>query len=149
MIKIYRKGEGKVVRTCAYIAFLALGFLLCQMVYNIPSLGSPINRSLYATEFFGMFINITTWFLVTVVIFAVVAFVGFQILNIGKISDFLIETESELKKVSWPKRNEYISASIAIFFMLVFTVIYLLVIDQGLTMVMGYASDMLGVTIGF
>lgn len=149
MIDIYRKGEGRTIRIAAYIAYLTLAVFFCIMVYDLPSLDSSLNRVIWTKSFLGVTVVVRWILLPTVAAFVVLAYIGIRVLNKVKIADYLIESESELRKVSWPKRNECISASVAILCMVVFTVFYLILVDQGLSKLMEMTSDIVGRRIGF
>lgn len=149
MINVYRKGEGKTLRIIAYIAYLAMAVFFCVMVYDLPSLDSSLNDVVWSRSFLGVNVVLRWILLPTAAAFLVLAYIGAKVLNKAKISDYLIEAESELKKVSWPKRNECISASVAILCMVVFTVFYLILVDQGLSKLMEITGGIVGRRIGF
>ncbi|MBI4243804.1 MAG: preprotein translocase subunit SecE [Planctomycetes bacterium] len=86
---------------------------------------------------------------IAVAVFIGVGFIGSILSNKPKIADFIIETESELKKVSWPSRKEYLSASVAIVIMVIFMVFYLIFVDMGLSKIMDATSNLVGGKIGF
>ncbi len=58
------------------------------------------------------------------------AWVVFQMVNRRKNADFLIETEAELKKVSWSTKKEVIASSKVVAFFVVLLAVLLLVYDQ-------------------
>src|SRR5207253_8014798 len=78
------------------------------------------------------------------IILAVVAGLGllcYWIINKPRSADFLIATDSEMKKVNWTSRRELIgSTKVGIFFLLIITA-FLFVID----VIFGYAFYFFGV----
>jgi preprotein translocase SecE subunit len=53
------------------------------------------------------------------------------VVNSKKSVDFLIETEAELAKVSWPTRREFLGAAGVVLFTMFFLSIYLFLLDLG------------------
>lgn len=69
---------------------------------------------------------------VLVVLFAIAIY---ALCNHRRVVDFLIDTETEMQKVSWPSRNEVISSSIVVILCVIILAIYLGVVDYGLILV--------------
>jgi preprotein translocase subunit SecE len=78
-------------------------------------------------------INLAT--IVTLVVFAVGVYLIHRILNRPKVADLLIETETELRKVTWPSRDETLTASVVVIATVVILVAYLWVADLGLAFI--------------
>ncbi len=57
---------------------------------------------------------------------------------VGKLSKFLKEVKLELKKVSWPSKNELIGATVVTFIFVAFLAIYIGVIDFLLSRLMTF-----------
>jgi preprotein translocase subunit SecE len=131
MIKIYKKGEGKIVRTCALIAALALLFYGCCSLYDIPHTESWLYRTLTVIPVLNIVIR--NMFLICAPIFVGLGLLIFWYLNRPQVADFLIETEGELRKVSWPPRKEYITSSGAVLVLIVIIAIFLYLTDKGLS----------------
>jgi preprotein translocase subunit SecE len=72
-------------------------------------------------------INLAT--MVALVVFAIGTWLIHRILNRPKIADLLIETENELRKVTWPSREETLTASLVVIATVVILVAYLWVVD--------------------
>ncbi len=61
--------------------------------------------------------------------------IGIYVLcNHKRVVDFLIETEAEMQKVSWPARHEVISSSIVVVACVVILAVYLGAVDYGLVL---------------
>ncbi|MBI5360540.1 MAG: preprotein translocase subunit SecE [Planctomycetes bacterium] len=69
------------------------------------------------------------------VIASVVALAGLAgvylfIINLPRSAEFLICTEDELRKVSWPQRNEYVGSSIAVIISVASLGLFILLADS-------------------
>jgi len=124
-MEIYRKGQGVVARMCMSAVIGAVGIFITRALYYIVY--DRFNNQTYAiaTSAAG------------VLVFGVIAFILY---NHHKLSDFMIETEGEMKKVSWPTKKELITSTIIV----VLTVIILGVYIGGLDLLLGLAMRLLG-----
>lgn len=111
-LEFYKKGQGSVGRLLALASVAALllwggytlwttlqgSFTLSRVVLSVPHVGLDI-----------------TWALVISI--AVVLACGYGLvwlLNRPRTVDLLIETEAEMKKVSWPSRSEAWNSSVVV-----------------------------------
>ena len=69
----------------------------------------------------------------TIGIFLTVMFALHLLLNQEKWAEFLIETEGELKKVSWPARKEYLGSASVVVLVVAIISIFLYVVDHGMS----------------
>ena len=125
-METYKSGQGSFARLSAFIALLLAAFLGARELYSwiadperdtslipnvavfqkLPLLGAPLSWKL----------------LLCVVIFAGLVWLIRHYMKKPATVDMLIETELELKKVSWPTREESINATwIVIFVTLLIT----------------------------
>ncbi|MBI2932313.1 MAG: preprotein translocase subunit SecE [Planctomycetes bacterium] len=51
-------------------------------------------------------------------------------------ADFLIETQAEMRKVSWPARREWVGSSVVVIVVIAFISLFLYFADEGLSKVM-------------
>lgn len=70
--------------------------------------------------------------LLTMVLMAASGFGIFKLCNYAKYVDFLVETEAELKKVTWPSKPEVYSSSVIVIVTTIILGIYVFVVDQSL-----------------
>jgi len=71
-----------------------------------------------------------SWGHILAAIFVIGSIAGiFYLVNSKRCVDFLIETEAELAKVSWPTKKEFLGATIVVIFTMFFFGIYLFVVD--------------------
>ena len=59
-----------------------------------------------------------------------------------KLMQFLNEVKGEMKKVSWPNRQEIISSTIVIIITVTIVVIYVGLVDLGIVSLLGLVLDM-------
>ena len=77
------------------------------------------------TAFLGI-----TWGQIIAAVFVIGSVIGIAYLvNSRKCVDFLIETEAELAKVSWPSRKEFLGATAVVLFTMFFLALYLFILD--------------------
>ena len=92
---LYKRGQGLYARVT--VAAL-LGLLACFGIFELYSVLGAWEAKLFDT---------VAWKLIVVALTALVAaVVVFLAVNGGKAVDFLIMTEAELRKVSWPTRRQ-------------------------------------------
>jgi preprotein translocase SecE subunit len=68
-----------------------------------------------------------------IAVFLTAMFVVFQVLNQDKMAEFLIETEGEVKKVSWPARKEYVGSAMIVVLVVAIVSGFLHFVDKGLS----------------
>jgi preprotein translocase SecE subunit len=110
----YKEDQGRHVRMAAFwsvVFFLGFG---CRFLHDIliqwPQLRAPIN----GVRIPVVAVNLSPAFLVTMLIFCAGLFVVHRWQQRPKVADLLIETEAELKRVSWPKGEEVWNASMVV-----------------------------------
>ena len=85
--------------------------------------------SLFTLPFFdvsfrvGLFISIA-------VFFTVIYLLNRFLINKPSVADFLIDTEYEVRKVSWPPKNEYWGSSVAVIISVAIIGSFIFVVDQ-------------------
>lgn len=115
-LEIYKKGQGTRARATAYVLIgilVVFGAYACHGEFNTVGrgVGLPISEALSNLPMIGAL----TWMKVI----AFVVFLGGLLamhlaLNSPKIADLLIDTEQEMRKVSWPSWPEVKSASLVV-----------------------------------
>ena len=110
-LEIYKKGQGKTARTTAYglLGVLILfGAYRFHATFNVPGEGVLIAAKLPV-------IGQITWMKIFSIIVFFVGILGMHVvLNGPKMADLLIDTEQEMKKVSWPSAPEVKSATVVV-----------------------------------
>lgn len=113
-METYKAGQGSLARLTACVALLAAVALGAAELYSWiqdPKADSPLlPGELFADlPFFG---TPFSWkFLLCALVFCAGIWLSRRIMNRKDAVDALIETEQELRKVSWPTRDESINAT--------------------------------------
>jgi preprotein translocase subunit SecE len=133
-MEFYKKGQGRIVRRCALIAILLLAFYGCYTLYNLPP-----SDSWWWIPFF--IIEKPRIIFRPILIPSAAIFLGCVVgaiwfFNRPRVADFLIETEGELKKVSWPQRKEFLTASWVVIVVIIVMSIFLFIADRGLSWIL-------------
>jgi preprotein translocase SecE subunit len=84
-------------------------------------------------DLLGVRIPISGYLIPPLILFATFAALIWILSNRPKIGEFLIETEGELKKISWPPRKEWVNSSLAVMVVIALFVVYLYAVDTGLS----------------
>jgi preprotein translocase SecE subunit len=127
----HRPGEGVYARGTAFWALAGFAYLYARRLYfwldrfdsmqirlvgEIPVLGAPLTPGL----------------LVALATFLVLAFGAWKTVNAPRIADLLVDTELEMKKVTWPSFDESWKASLVVIFCVFVMTAYLTLADKGL-----------------
>jgi len=98
MFEIYKKGQGTTAR---WIAAVGMGALAAFGTFELYESLSAVGGSFTVAG-----VEVTYSMLASILVFlAAVALIGWLI-NLPKFVDYLIMSEIELRKVSWPTREE-------------------------------------------
>jgi preprotein translocase SecE subunit len=136
----YKPEQGRVARTAA---FWSLALLI---VYGCTSLDSTLETYFpnpFGKVLGGASVPILSWKVTLALIVSVVVFVlgiwGLhRYLDRPKVADLLIETESELRKVTWPTMNEAVNSSVVVIVCVLFLMLFLAGADWWLGKVVTY-----------
>lgn len=115
MLEIYKKGQGVTAR---WIAAASLGALA---VFGCYELEEAVSGRWPDVKFLGP--------LVAGVIFVIAALLIGYIVNMPRFVDYLIHSETELRKVSWPTKDELKRQTAVVIFTIVFFAVVLLIAD--------------------
>ena len=111
----YKRNQGRKVRLAAVVALVLLAVLAAGEAYI--GLANPKRYSPQVR--LG----------VPVVVLAVLVGAGLYLLNRPRVADFLIETQSELDKVSWPSKQQVLGSTGAVLLLVLMVGIYLYGVD--------------------
>jgi len=120
----YKRSQGKVARQATFAAIAAAVVI------------GAWRLSEYAAN------DITNRYLVPLVVLIVGLWIGYRVVNIPRFADFLISVEAEMKKVSWPSRDELFRASIVVIAVIFFMAATLYVYDIVLSSILGWFFDL-------
>lgn len=108
-LEIYKAGQGKWARGAAY--FLGVALILFGGIRLYASINVPGHEWIKGIPLIGS-ISIYNTIALVVVLFGVLLL--HIILNRPGMADLLLETEQELKKVSWPSKREVRNATLVV-----------------------------------
>ena len=136
MFKIYKSGQGKGARLLAAFSLGALTIYGCYSLYYAISTGSWADIVLVTIP--GLEEPLTPPLLITLIVFGVFSFLIFLFCNWHRSADFLIETELELRKVSWPSKSEVVGSSLIVMVLVTILSLVILGIDYAVALVMRF-----------
>ena len=115
MLARYKPEQGRMVRmaaywTCAALVLFGATSLHTLLVSQFDGLASTIGG--IRIPIIGA--DLTGALLISIALVATLMLVLFRWQNTPKAADLLIDTEAELKKVSWPTLNEVINSSVVV-----------------------------------
>lgn len=132
-----KPGQGAKVRLSAYIGIGAMALFGAYSLYMVPPASSAWWADLTkALVFFGKTFSLKPVLFPAAATFATVMLGVHLLLNREGWTNFLIETEGEIKKVSWPARKEYLGSSLVVVLVVTVVSAFLYFVDQGLSWLM-------------
>ena len=100
MLEIYKRGQGKYTRICTIVGVMLVGVIGAYVLSDkLVFWLSDVSGGLYMA--FG----------IPVLLVVGLGLLMFWIVNRPSSADFLIATESEMKKVSWSSRKEIVGST--------------------------------------
>jgi preprotein translocase subunit SecE len=128
MFKTYKEGQARLSRWIMVAIIIAMaGFGCYQLHYTFTGkITEPIPHIGFIL---GGEFPITPAKLISIGIFLVCLVGCFILYNHKKVVDFLVETETELRKVSWASKKEVISSSIVVIFTVLVLSFYIGLVD--------------------
>ncbi len=122
---IYKRGQGYWTRMGTAMGAALIAFLSGQFVYG---------RLQALSALYGWKLNPGAMFAISAAVFALLMLWAWRLMNRPTNADFLIATDSEMKKVNWTTRKELIgSTKVVCFFVVLISAILF-----GLDVIFGY-----------
>lgn len=130
-MRSYREDQGRLTRMFAFWAVVGMVYFGCTFLYSQlfqyveglrPALGG-LKVPLISYDLNGALV-------ICIGVFAVGATVAYRYLNRTAVVDGLVDTETELKKVTWPTFNETINASLVVVAFVLLLMGFLWLADQ-------------------
>ncbi len=132
-----KPGQGFWVRTVGYSAFGVMGAFaaisLHRSLYQALSSGSELLKTLWTTSIIGYEITLRPIFFPSVATGFVLLMAYHFFINRAKWVEFMIETQSEVRRVSWPAKKEWVGSSIVVVIVVAFISVFLYLVDTGLS----------------
>src|SRR6185295_4141868 len=134
-----RPGLGRAVRGTAYVSIAALTAYGAYALYMAPTLTSAWWQPIAGPfTLMGKEASLRPILFPAVGVFMAVMSVVFLVLNREAAADFLVETEGEIKKVSWPARKEYVGSAMIVVLVVAIVSGFLHFVDLYLSKLMQY-----------
>lgn len=128
----YKPGEGGIARATAFWSLAGFAFLAGRRFFLWSQRWDFFEKDLLGFEIPVLAFPLTPGFLGSLTIFAVAAWGTLRLVNTPKFADLLIDTELEMKKVTWPSFDEARKASIIVIACVIVLSSFLLLADFGL-----------------
>lgn len=128
-----KPGQGVWVRGAAYGGMAALALFGGYAVHDLPALTSAWAEDLVKQVVFGKTFALKPIFFPAAA-FSLVWMLAFHLVaNAPRSADFLIETQSEMRKVSWPARKEWVGSTVVVLVVMSALALFLSAADWGLS----------------
>ena len=135
-LKYEKPRQGTWARLSAYVGVGAMAFFAGVTFFRMPAYmsgwyGGP--TGIAQVELFGkMFTLRPVFFPATALVLGLM--IGFHLfVNRPKSAEFLIETQGEMRKVSWPARKEWIGSTMVVLVLVAILSTFLYIVDEGLS----------------
>lgn len=128
-----KPGQGTGVRSTALAGAAFLAGFGAFSFYMLPSSTSRWWADLGTQKFLVLALALKPILFPALAIFFTATYGAFLFLNREKSTEFLVETEGELKKVSWPARREYVGSSVVVVVVIAVMSLFLHFVDEGLS----------------
>lgn len=126
----YKKDQGRLARLVTFWTLAVLVFYGCYSFYGevlLKSfkgpLGTPLVASMKKVPIIGLELNGAM--LITLALLATLLWLLYRWEQKPKVADLLIETESEMRKVTWPSVPEAVNSSIVVIVCVAFLMAFL------------------------
>lgn len=125
----YKKDQGRYARLTAFWALAILVFYGCTSLHGdvlqakVAALREPLIAAMPKIPVLGLPLNGSM--LISAAVLAAAVYGIYRWLETPKIADLLIDTESELRKVTWPTMPEAVNSSVVVILCVLFLMGYL------------------------
>jgi preprotein translocase SecE subunit len=128
----YKPGEGGIARATAFWSLAGFAYLAARRFYLWSQRFELSEKDLLGVEIPVLAFPLTPGFLAALVLFFAGAWGIVRLLNAPKVADLLIDTELEMKKVTWPSFDEARKASFVVIACVLVMFLFLTLTDFGL-----------------
>ena len=119
-LQLYKSGQGRYVRAGTGVAAGLVDLVLAYYVYVLLERHVPAAMEYKAYLVYG----------IPAVLFAALGVVAFFYMNKPNVVDFLVATETEMKKVSWSSRAELIGSTGVVIVTVIALAVFIYVADR-------------------
>jgi|SRR6187402_3780825 len=136
----YKQDQGRLARVASFWTLAGMVFYGCsrlraELPGYFPKLGQPLVAGVPQIPVLG--VRLDAAFLIAFVLFTGGIWLLYRWLETPKNAELLIETEAELRKVTWPTMKEVVNASIVVIVSVLFLMAFLAGADIVLARVAG------------
>lgn len=134
-----KPGQGRWARLTAYVGFGVIAVFGAVALHQVPGLGSKWFGSLeglWTRRILGVEFTLRPVFFPAAGLFLFAMVACHLYLNRPKVGEFLIETQGEMKRVSWPTRREWVGSTIVVLVLVAVLSGFLYVADHYLSKLM-------------
>jgi preprotein translocase SecE subunit len=136
-LAVAKPGQGRSARILAYAGIGSMALFGAYSLYWVPPVASSWWADLLpAASLMGKEFHLKPMLFPAAAVFLTVMTVAHLLLNREGWADFLIETEGEVRKVSWPARKEYLGSSFVVVLLVALVSVFLYLVDEGLSRLM-------------
>lgn len=118
LLRVYKPGRGYWTRLCT-----GLGAALVIVLFTFWFLNNELKRYSYFLD------NASVRYAILGGVAAALALLGWWLINRPKHAEFLIETDSEMKKVNWTSRKELVGSTQVVVLFMIFIALILFFFD--------------------
>jgi len=132
-LQIYKKEQGKYVRVGTAIGAAVVLAVLCYYTWEVlerqlPGGSKPGSAEGAAALPYKVYVE----YAVPAVMFVALAIVGLFYMNKPVVVDFLVATESEMRKVSWSNRAELLGSTAVVLATVFLLALFIWLADMGI-----------------
>jgi preprotein translocase subunit SecE len=129
-----RPGQGKWPRFLTGASAISIGLFGCLTLYDALA----YDEFMYPVwRIPGIDFELTWPLMISGIVFILCMAGTYLLVNSRRIVDFLLDTEGEVRKVSWPGWNEVVGSSIVVIFTVIVLSIYIALADYIFNKLMG------------
>jgi preprotein translocase SecE subunit len=139
-VKYFKPGQGTWARWTAGVLLMLLVLFGSHSLYLFPGMnkydseGRTLGRTWWGHQILKTLPGIKEGLTVGLVISSLVFLAGcfcvyLFIVNHKRLADFLIDTEAEMHRVSWPQKHEFVGSSVVVFVSIAIVGIFVTVVD--------------------
>jgi preprotein translocase SecE subunit len=111
----YKKDQGRMVRMATFWSIDILIFWGCRSLHaQLGSWFEALRRPIAGLHIPVLGIDVTPAVVIVTAVFAAGTFVLYRWTESPKVADLLIDTETELRKVTWPSPSEVLNSSLVV-----------------------------------
>jgi len=134
----YKEDQGRHVRMAAFWSLVAFLIFGCTYLHEILGQFEALRTALAGIRIPVVGVDFSPAFIVSFLIFSGGLLLIYRWQQRPKVAELLIDTEAELKKVTWPKGQEVMNAALVVILSVILIGLFLALADAFLARVMRY-----------